>query len=482
MKSIKRFFLFLTAVTAIISLLGEFSLLNAQVQYQNISLCKLCYEAQESGSGRCLGCNKITYLTQIRAKICNECYFKKGGLLELGCRYCKANVVGGGYAWLCQDCAQKDVCIECGKFLGSGDTPDESSGRKVVGKYTITVTVPGKKEEFWKYWNSATAAYEKQNYEEALNYFKKCDEIIPDGPACQIGMCLRGLEKYDEAIKYFDIAIKNDPKFSDSYYHKGLALVSLGKMNEAEPLLKKAIDLNTEEGYAYLLFAFLRESNYKDFDQAIKYYEQGFALSPSTSKFRGNLINLYQQTGRLGDALRHADIACELLDNNIESLNTKAELLFNFSKWGEAVPVYEKIISMNPNNVHIAHYFLGICQYQLKEFENARDNWVKTIELDENKNPETYSCLAACEAKLNNPDDALKYCDETLRRMNRESSFIYYNLATAYSLTNEKDKALEILEKGLKTGGVNISYLESDPDMKNVTQTEAFKQMISKYK
>ena len=35
------------------------------------------------------------------------------------------------------------------------------------------------------------------------------------------GICLDDLQRYEEAIQMFDIAIKLNPQFSEAYYNKG---------------------------------------------------------------------------------------------------------------------------------------------------------------------------------------------------------------------------------------------------------------------
>ncbi len=479
----KNFFFLLPLILTTLCFLGETSILKAQenTTWFYVGYCEL--HRSHINIHRCIACGEWKELSDFHAKCCGKCYLSSSLCLVGGCRNPIKHKIP-----ICWDCATKDLCYAprslCGEYLGSGDVPTAASRdkRRILAKYTVQITIPGKKEEFMKNYNAANEAITKGDYQQALNYFRKCDEIIPNGVACQIGISLRGLKKEVDAVKYFDIAIKEEPNYAEPYYQKGLVLIGQSKFTEAEELLKKAIQLNIWEGNAYLMYAYLLESERKDYNQAITHYERGFDLSPTTSSFRGNLISLYQQAGKFDDALKHADVLCELLDSSVEALNTKAELLFNFNKWNDAIPIYEKLISMKPNNVHIAYYYLGLCQYQVAQFEKARDNWEKTIELDENKNPETYSCLAVCEMKLNNPVNAKKYCEETLARVSKESSFIYYNLACAYSLMNEKDKGLEFLEKALKTGQVNISYMESDADLKNVRESKGYKELVAKYK
>jgi len=477
----KFFFFLLPLVITALCCLGEFSHLKAQTYSWYVSLCKSDF-VSDGHYGKCVGCRENKLLTTYKARICTDCYLKTDMYLKGNCYLCSDKFAGGGSALLCRDCARKDQCVACGKYLGSGDVPYEAGDdSKVVERYTVKVYVPGQKNEFKKYFNAGAEAYKNHNYEESIMYFKKCDEIIPNGTAYNIGISLRALKRYEEAIQYFDVSIKEDPNYNGSYYQKALVLYDLKKHSEAETLFKKAIDLNIEEPLAYFSYAFYREYYHQDAEQAIKYYEHAFKLAPDEINFRVNLIDLYQQVGKFDDALRHANVLCKLLNNSVEALNKKAEILFKAQKWNDVIPIYEKLISLDPNDIDSA-YKLGLAQFQLGQFGKARDNWKKYIELDINKNPHAYSCLAVCEMKLNNPVEAEKYCVRTLELLKDENPFVYYNLACAYSLLKKVDKSLDLLEKALKTGQVNMPYMESDADFTNVRTTKKYKELVDKYR
>ncbi|MCX5792884.1 MAG: tetratricopeptide repeat protein [Elusimicrobia bacterium] len=430
MNKLKRFYPVFLAIIIVIGFSVK-PVPSARANSFMIPFCPMCHSNFKT---QCYICKEpYNYLPGF-AHLCDEC-FKKTGLIS-GHHSC--GTIYHGWMRICGKCAAKNVCAKCGKPLGGEGASVVEDEKRVVARYSVRITVPGKKEQFLKYYNAANEAMKKKDYQQALNYFKKCNEIIPDGCACQIGIALRGLNKDEEAVKYFDIAIKNDPADYEAYYQKGLA--TLGKEGSEESL-KKAIDLNVPYGDAYLMYAYLREYN-KDKDQAVTYYEKGFEIKPDEIKFRGNLIDLYRQDGRLDDALKQADIACKLSGNNLESLNIKAGILIDAKKWAEAIPVYEKIIPLAATNVDVPYYFLGISHYELKHFEKARDNWKKAAEHNVNNYPEPYAGLALCEMKLKNPVEAEKYCETALKLTKNENLFVFYNLASTYSLLNKTDKGI----------------------------------------
>lgn len=57
-----------------------------------------------------------------------------------------------------------------------------------------------------------------------------------------------------------------------------------------------------------------------------------------------------------------------------------------------------------------------------------------------------------------------------------------YDLACHYSLRNNKEKVLELLEQVLKNDEISISHIETDEDWDNLKEDNDFKELIKKYK
>jgi tetratricopeptide (TPR) repeat protein len=56
-------------------------------------------------------------------------------------------------------------------------------------------------------------------------------------------VALKNLDKYNEAIKAYDEAIRLDPNLADAWFNKGLVLNVLGRGTEAEATFAKAREL-----------------------------------------------------------------------------------------------------------------------------------------------------------------------------------------------------------------------------------------------
>ena len=290
----------------------------------------------------------------------------------------------------------------------------------------------------------------KQNYQEALKYLLQCYDMHYNQKEkeinCQIGISYNGLKQYDKAEEHFKKSLSLDPNFK-------YVLAELGEIYYNQN--------RNEEAIKTLLV----------------YYE----LDPNYERVNSMLGNCYNRLNQWDKAEPYFKKLLALNPKD-ETILILAQISYNLGKWNEVITYYEKIIHNITEDINVAYFNFGFAYYQVKQFEKARDNWKKCIENDKSNPPEPYVLLAICEMRLNNPNDAEKDCEKSLEFIKNENPFVYYNSACVYSLLNKVDKSLELMEKALKTGKVDIPHMESDDDLINIRQTEGYKKLISKYK
>ena len=65
--------------------------------------------------------------------------------------------------------------------------------------------------------------------------------------------------------------------------------------------------------------------------------------------------------------------------------------------------------------------------------------------------------------------------DERLARLEPRNPLVYYNLACSYSLTEQFDRAVLMLEKALQLGYRDFSWLAKDPDLRKLRQQPGYR-------
>lgn len=186
-------------------------------------------------------------------------------------------------------------------------------------------------------------------------------------------------KKFNEAIENFDIAIKLNPNFPNSYNNKGIALSE--KKNDKEAILNydKAIKLKENYFDAYLNKGISLNRTEKFFD-AINNFSFLLRVDPLNSKVYNNLGNVYKNLRKYDEALNSYDKALKLNKNFLEALINKADVLTSIKNYEESLVILNKASSLSPDidalNEKILSNKMQICEWS---------NYEKILNIIKNK-------------------------------------------------------------------------------------------------
>jgi ribosomal protein S12 methylthiotransferase accessory factor len=130
----------------------------------------------------------------------------------------------------------------------------------------------------------------------ALRFFEEAMDLDPkeeDIPSIYsyIGLCLKDLEQYRDAISSFERAEKYDRERTDIFNLMGFCHYKLKEHEKAIDCFRKVLALDPSSAIDYANIA----SNYRDMgekEQAIRYYRFALELDPSIDFARENLQKL----------------------------------------------------------------------------------------------------------------------------------------------------------------------------------------------
>ncbi len=134
------------------------------------------------------------------------------------------------------------------------------------------------------------------NPEAALNYYEQAINLNPakqDIPSIYsyMGVCLKNMEDFHQAIKMLEQGEKFDKERTDIYNLMGFCYFKLKEHEKAIECFKKVIHLNPGSAIDYANIA----SNYRDMgdkEKAVEYYETALAIDPSIEFARISLNQL----------------------------------------------------------------------------------------------------------------------------------------------------------------------------------------------
>jgi FKBP-type peptidyl-prolyl cis-trans isomerase 2 len=161
----------------------------------------------------------------------------------------------------------------------------------------------------------------------AEEYFKKGVECHNEG-------------RLDEAISYYQNAVKENPKLAQVYYNMGVALQQKGQVDQANTCYEVAIGLNQKftEAHHNLGITFYHK---KQFDEAIICFLRVLQLKPDHVGAYYNLGNIFFAKGQLSQAREYYQKTVSLQPDHTEALWNIAILNLLSGNFAEGLKGYE---------------------------------------------------------------------------------------------------------------------------------------------
>jgi len=168
---------------------------------------------------------------------------------------------------------------------------------------------------------SAKLIAESDDPEWAIAELHKVDALMPEKYYVKffLGSCHVSINELSKALKYFDEALALDPKEEDAasiYSHMGLCLKGLSQYQQAITFLKKAEGCDNERTDIYNLMGFCY-FKLKKYEKAIQCFRQVLHLDPTSAIDYANIASNYRDMGKKELAVRYYQFALEL-DPTIE--------------------------------------------------------------------------------------------------------------------------------------------------------------------
>ncbi|QGZ88527.1 tetratricopeptide repeat-containing S1 family peptidase [Microcystis aeruginosa] len=198
------------------------------------------------------------------------------------------------------------------------------------------------------------------------------------------------LRRYEEAIKAFDEAIKqNDPdNVYLAWYGKGLALFTLDKDQPAIEALQQAINTlpkgeDLKEFHSSILQ--LQSAVYQyleNYEQALTVINQAIFLFPNNPNHYNEKWVVLSELKRYDEGLAAINKAIELAPR-AQAYYNRGNLYFNQQKYELALADYNKAIKLDSNDAY-AYNNRGNLYYDQQKYDLALADFTKAIELNRN--------------------------------------------------------------------------------------------------
>ena len=380
-------------------------------------------------------------------------------------------------------------------------------------------------------------------YEKRAQIYFEMIELNPGDVMGYMGLGRNANEQrnWTEAIKQFDYVTKLSSDYSSGYSFRAESYIGLEKWNEATDDIVSALALEWDRKAMYLATT-LKEPAFtmlvskmkiqsvkspnearwpyvmgtmyqheKQYKKAVEAYEEANKRNASPAILRW-VAHCYSEMGLYENALNSIDQALNMDSTDLVNLERKANILYEMGNAKSAIDVYTQVLNTQPEYAFgyyrrgwfkeltgdfdgaiedlsicvvldpeesYAFETLGDIYLRQGKKELAEADFLKVIEIE--NTPEKYSCIHYAYQGLGQYDKAIEMMDSIIAR-EEDRAGSYYDAACLYSRMDNKQKALEYLEKSLELGYRRFAHIERDQDMDPIRDMEEFKALILKYK
>jgi protein O-GlcNAc transferase len=171
-----------------------------------------------------------------------------------------------------------------------------------------------------------------------------------------LGLCRSLLGQHERALEEFDRALTLNPRYIEAHIHRGIALLELGRLDDADAAFRQAAmhDAPTDTGFSRHVASQLANQH-------------------------AGLGEAYAEAGALGEAVTQYSRAVDLGPDFHDVRYRLARLLLERGSALEAREHLERIVTANPEFVD-ARAALGLAHYLAGDPDAARLEWRAVLE------------------------------------------------------------------------------------------------------
>jgi eukaryotic-like serine/threonine-protein kinase len=290
-------------------------------------------------------------------------------------------------------------------------------------------------------------AYE--NYLKALSYVERYDR-----PG-----------NLDLAIGELENAVTTDPEFAlgfaeecEAYRLKFQLDQNPQWVDSALAKCKRAADIDNRLPMAYVTLGRLHSGQGND-DLALQEFQQALALNRRDSNAMMGMASAYEKMGRPAEAEKTYTTSANMRPDYWDGYNSLGVFYLRRRKFAEAVAQFDRVIELTPDNA-AGWSNRGAAYSNMKEFGKAERDLKRSIEIAPSYG--AYVNLGGLYASQKNYEQYAAMTEKALQ-MNDKDFRVWANLAAAYKMLGELDKAKVASAEKLKRLELAVLAQPRDP-------------------
>lgn len=248
---------------------------------------------------------------------------------------------------------------------------------------------------------------------------------------------------------------------SNAFINMASSMYSMGRLQEAEDLLRSAVCFPSKSSNALLNLGVIKQST-GDYNQAIKFYLAAYKKDKSNAKALVLWGNCLAVMGNSEDAVRKYEHAIKINPDDSEAYLSWGALLIKQKYYRSAKEKLELSMERNKKDIRPL-YMLGIVDIELGNYESALSCLKHVANCTEN-NHEALHNIAYIYFKTERYDEAISFAKKALTIFKFKIE-TYLLLGDIYAMKNKEKESLTFYKmaemNGLKTYYLYLSWATS---------------------
>jgi tetratricopeptide (TPR) repeat protein len=210
---------------------------------------------------------------------------------------------------------------------------------------------------------------------------RRAVETNPKDPdvVYEMGSVLQQHRKPREALEYFTRHVDMVDDDQQALVQIGKCYTDLGRLDDAEATLRKALALGDDAVGSYNLGVVLEEKG-READ-AEREYRQAVALGPALASARNNLGGLLARTGRSAEAKHLLNESIRLDPSSPDAYTNMSAVLLGEGAFADAAKFARLALDADPRHAD-AHANLGVALAQSGDLEGARRELEEALKIN----------------------------------------------------------------------------------------------------
>ena len=232
---------------------------------------------------------------------------------------------------------------------------------------------------------------------------------------------------------------------NDTLYKKGIQEYSKKNYDEAVKIFEELIAIDPKGSDPYANIAVIKKIQ-KDYKSAFEYLNKAIKLNPKNPQYHGNMGNLFREVKNYKNAIKAYTNAIKLNPKDPVNYNNLGITYEKMNDINRAVQAYKEAVRVDGKFAKAVNN-IGVIYYKQKKYQEAVDIFTIALKTDP-KYYEVHSNKGACLNKLKRYDEAIEELELAIK-YDPKNSGAYTNLGNVYYKLYDYKKAIKMHEKSI---------------------------------